>query len=476
MATSSKVLKDALRKIKPTKEQRKKLESLSRKVLLLTSKLARRHKSKVILVGSLTRDTWLPDKMEFDIFVLFPEKMKEKKMESAGLQLGKSVIQKLKGEWKIEYAEHPYVSGLVDGVDIDIVPAFAVASAEKIKSAVDRTPFHVKYIEKNLPFSLSDEVRLLKKFLKSRQIYGADAKTEGFAGYVCELLIVNYRSFVNVLRAAGKWRPGEIIDLQKFYKKDEYANVRKKFKGQPLILIDPTDRNRNTGAALAARNFFRFKKAADEFLSKPSAENYFGRQYSPLTEKELIELQMQRRTELIVVKFLPPKTVPDVLWPQLKKFGERLQTILEETKYDFRVYGKDVFTDEKFLSAVILEMEVSKLPSVQKRIGPSIFDFADSENFLGKYKDQSIAGPYLEDGFWIAEIKRPFASAREKLIDSLKAQADTLKAKGVPNLIADRIANGFEVFSETDRILEEIKRNPEFGTFLRKYFEKEKLA
>lgn len=472
MPTAQKVLRDVLRQIKPTKNQRRKLESLARKTLSLASKVAKRHKAKAILVGSLTRDTWLPDKMEFDVFILFPEKMKNKKMEQTGLQLGKSVIQKLKGEWKIEYAEHPYVSGLVGGIDIDIVPAFAVASAEKIKSAVDRTPFHVKYIEKNLPFSLSDEVRLIKKFLKAHQIYGADNKTEGFSGFLCELLIINYRSFVNVLKASEKWRPGEIIDLQKFYKKDDYQNLRKKFKDQALILIDPTDRNRNVGAALASRNFFKFKKYAKEFLSKTSVENYFGKIWNPITEKELIEIQMQRRTELVVVKFLPPKAVPDVVWPQLKKFGERLHTILEETKYDFRVYGSDVFTDEKFIATVVLEMEVSKLPAVQKRIGPSVFDFKDAENFLSKYKEQALSGPYVEDNSWVVEIKRPFTTAREKLIDSLKVPVEELKAKGVPNLIADRIANGFEVFSETDRILEEIKRNPEFGIFLRKYFER----
>lgn len=476
MPSASKVLKEVLKQARPTKEQRRKLESLAKKALSLSSKLARKYKAKAMLVGSLTRDTWLPDKMEFDIFVLFPEKLTEKNLEKAGLQLGKSVIEKLKGEWVIAYAEHPYVSGMVNGVDIDIVPAYAVASAEKIKSAVDRTPFHVKFIEKNLPFSLSNEVRLLKKFLKSHNIYGGDAKTEGFPGYLCELLVVAYKSFTNVLKAAEKWNVGEIIDLKKAYKKEDYQNLRKKFGRQALILIDPTDKNRNVAAALAPRNFFKFKKISRDFVSKPTVENFLGKKYDPITEKELIELQMKRRTELIVVKFLPPKTVPDVLWPQLKKFGERLQTILEEAKYEFKVYGNGVFTDEKFIAAAVLEMEVSKLPAVQKRVGPSIFDFKDSDNFISKYKDQALTGPYIEGSSWVVEIKRQFTCARDKLVDSLSVPVDVLKAKGVPNLIAERIAHGFEIFSETDRILEETKRNPEFGIFLRKFFEKEKLV
>lgn len=476
MPSPQKVLKDILRHIRPNKDQRRLISRLSRKTLLLTQRAAKKYKAKAMLAGSVTRDTWMPDKLEFDVFVIFPEKMKEKRMEETGLQIGKSVINKLKGKWEIAYAEHPYVSGIVDGVDIDIVPAFAVESAEKIKSAVDRTPFHVKYIEKNLPFKLSDEVRLLKQFLKAHGLYGADAKTEGFSGYVCELLIIQHRSFLNVLKSAGKWRAGETIDIGKHYDKKHIAEVWKNFRNQALILIDPTDKNRNAAAALSAANFFRFKKHAQEFLKNPSREFFFPPKKQPLTEKELVELLTHRRTELIIVKFIPPKTVPDVLWPQLRKFSERLKNILEETKYEFRVFGTDVFTDETFIATVLLEMEVSHLPTVQKRTGPSVFDEKDSKNFLEKYKENNVAGPYVEGSQWVVETKRQFLTAREKIQDSLSKELEVLKAKGIPNLIAERIAKGFEVIVETDKISEESSRNPDFGIFLRKYFEKEKLV
>ncbi len=476
MSTVAQAQKAVLSQIRPNKDQKRKIASLSRKALSLATKFARKYKGKAMLAGSVTRGTWLPDKMEFDVFVLFPEKMSEKQMERAGLEIGRKVIEALRGKHELSYAQHPYVSGVVDGVDIDVVPAFAVKSAEEIKSAVDRTPFHVKFVEKHLKPKLAEDVRLLKQMLKSAGAYGADTRTEGFSGYVCELLTIHYRGFASVMKAARKWEPGEVIDMQGFYKKKaDLEKLSGTFRDQALILIDPTDRNRNTAAALSARNFLKLRKLATEFLSKPSTELFFGKKLEPITEQELNELQLKRHTELIVLKFLPPKGVDDVVWPQLRKFAERLQGILEEAKYEFKVMGKDVFTDGSYLAAVLLEMEVSRLPAVQKRVGPSIFDKDDAKRFLEKYSDV-LAGPYVEGTNWVVETNRQFMTAREKIHDSLSKPLEELQAKGVPKLVAERVAKGFDVFSETDRIVEESRRNPDFGAFIRKYFEKEKLV
>jgi tRNA nucleotidyltransferase (CCA-adding enzyme) len=141
-----KVLKQILTNITPSSNEKKKLVDLSKKVLDAAELEAKKFKAKVMLAGSLTRDTWLPGKTEFDVFILFPAEMNEKHLEEYGLKIGKSIISKLNGTFRIEYAQHPYVCGCVQGVDVDIVPCFDVESPEKMKSAVDRTPFHVHYI------------------------------------------------------------------------------------------------------------------------------------------------------------------------------------------------------------------------------------------------------------------------------------------------------------------------------------------
>jgi len=476
----AKVLKEVLKDIKPSAEEKKRINSVAKKVLALAKREARKYKAKPLIAGSITRDTWLPGKMEFDLFIMFPEKLAGKRFEEAGLKVGKAIFEKMKGAWKIEYAQHPYVSGSVDRIEVDIVPSYDVKSPEQLKSAVDRTPFHVKYLQKHLPLKLSDEVRLLKQFLTANGIYGADTKTEGFSGYVCELLIIKYKKFVSVLQNFVKMKPGDVIDIENYYKneKREHARLRRHFKNQALILIDPTDKTRNAGAAVSPANFFRFKKIAGEFLKNPAYEFFVPRIYSPITENELILKQMQRRTELIIVRFAPPQVVPDILWPQLRRFSERLQSILEETRYEFKVLRRGEYTNEKDLAVVLLEMEVGKLPSVQKRIGPEVFDLDDSERFLKKYAAHPLllAGPFVENDSWVVETQRKFMTAREKLTDSLKEDAKILKAKGIPNYIADEIAKGFEITSESSRIMELVKEEKGFGIFLRKYFTPESLA
>ena len=476
MVDYSKILKNVLKKIKPSPEERKKLNSVIRKCLKVAKKEAKKFKAKPMIAGSVTRDTWLPGKKEFDVFILFPPTMNIKQLEKKGLEVGKRIMKELKGSFRIEYAQHPYVSGNVEGIEIDIVPCFNVNSTENLKSDVDRTPFHVKYLQKNLPLKLSDQVRLLKQFLTANKLYGADAKTEGFSGYVCELLTIKYKNFLNVLKQALNWKPGEIIDLEKFYKKEDFFKLRKMFFKQVLILIDPTDKNRNTAAALSAENFFKFKKLAEEFLKNPREEMFFLREAKPITEKELIEKILERKTELILIKFSPPDVVPDVLWPQLRRFAERLESILEETKYEFKVLRRACYTNEKDLAIVLLEMEVSSLPAVQKKVGPEVFDLEDSKRFLEKYKGLAINGPFIEGKNWVVEIDRKFKTAREKLFDSLSVDVSILKAKGIPNNIAEQIAKGFEMISDVNRIMELVAKDRDFGVFLRDYFEKGSLV
>ncbi|MBL7169672.1 MAG: CCA tRNA nucleotidyltransferase [Candidatus Aenigmarchaeota archaeon] len=466
------ILKEVLKKIKPTLEQRKKLNSLSTTLLEAVNRESARFRGKAIVAGSLTRNTWLPTKNEFDIFIIFPKQMSEEDLEKYGLEIGKKVIEELGGSWRIEYAQHPYVRGEVEDVVVDIVPCYEVESGEKIQSAVDRTPFHVKYLEKKLPRALSDDVRLLKAFLKANGIYGADTKTEGFSGYICELLVINYGRFVDVLRIVNEWKPKEIIDIEKYWDEKDYKRLRKKYKDEILIIIDPVDKNRNTAAAISAENFYKFKKITKEFLREPRAEMFLPKEVEPLTQKEL-ELQIEKRgTELLLVKFGKPDVVPDILWPQLRRATKRLEGIFRE--YEFKVHRSDCWSNEKDACAILLEMEISKLPLINEKIGPYVWKEENSKDFIKKYEGIAITGPYIRENTWRVEIKREWKSALGKLKDSLSDKEKILKEKGIPNYIASEIVEGFEILRNEK--ISNVLKNREFGMFLRKYFEKEKLG
>lgn len=468
------VIQRVLQKIVPSEKEKREVYEFANKVLEIVKNISKEFNAKPMLVGSITRDTWLPGKKEIDIFILFPKGVERKELEEKGLEIGKRTAQNLNAKFVIEYAEHPYVRIFLNEFSADIVPCYEIQKGEKIISAVDRSPLHVKYLEKKLKKEQSNEVRLLKQFLKANNLYGADSKVEGFSGYLSELLIIAYGSFINLLKNAVEWQPGTIIDLENYYEKSEYKELVKKFKNQPLIVIDPVDKNRNVAAALSCYNFYKFKKLAKEFLEDPCETFFFGFEKEPIKESELIKLLLKRRTELFVIRFSCPKVVPDILYPQLRALARRVEKILEQ--YNFKVLNKGVYSDEKEFAYLVLEMEVSKLPKIEKKIGPPIFVLKNSRDFLSKYKDIALNGPWIEECRWVVEISRKFTTAKEKLIDIFDESEEELKAKGIPNYLAKEISKSFEIIDETSKIMEIVEKDENFGIFLKQFFEKERLV
>ena len=123
--------------------------------------------AKVLFAGSIGKGTFLRDP-DIDMFVMFPEDMPSRTMERLGIEVGMAILNGQKS-----YTEHPYISGKFKGMDVDMVPCFAVSSAEKIKSSVDRTPYHARYVLENADSKMRDEMRLMKKFMKGRDLLKA---------------------------------------------------------------------------------------------------------------------------------------------------------------------------------------------------------------------------------------------------------------------------------------------------------------
>ncbi|MCX8178437.1 MAG: CCA tRNA nucleotidyltransferase [Candidatus Aenigmarchaeota archaeon] len=465
-----KFVENIIKKITPKPQEEKKIKEISNKVLEVTRKISSSYDAEVILAGSLTRDTWLPNKNEIDVFILFPKTLSNKQLEETGLSVGKKVIETLKGKWTIEYAQHPYIRGKIEGISIDLVPCYKLEKGEKIISAVDRTQFHVKYLEEKLPKQLSNEVRLLKQFLKANGLYGADAKTNGFSGYLCELLIIKYSSFLNLLKAVKDWKVKEIIDIENQWKKSEHNQLKNKFKNEILIVIDPVDKHRNVASAISPENFYRFKKISQEFLLKPS-EDFFFKKTKTIKSNEFEKFVKSRGTEFIAIVFEPPKTVPDILWPQLRKATKRLESIMKE--YEFAVLRSDCWTDEKKTAIIVLEMQVSRLPTIDKIVGPWVFDERNAERFAEKHKNDAVNGPFIEDDYWVVEVNRSWTSAKVKLVDTLSDDEKILKAKGIPNFIATQLSKSFKIIDQNE--LKKFLKNKEFAEFMKSYFEKGNL-
>jgi len=401
-----KTLQKILEKIIPTKQEQEKERAIADKIL---NKLKKKG-VKPLLVGSLAKDTDIRGTKDLDIFILFPTSVSREELKKRGLEIGKELFDEMNLKYEIDYAEHPYVIGRYNReYTIEIVPCY---DTPKKKSAVDRTPYHTKYIRGKLRINpeLKNEIRLLKQFMKGAGIYGAEAKVLGFSGYLSELLVINYASFENVIRETAKWKFGECIDPENLW--DDKKLLKYFFPESYLVVVDPTDKNRNVAAAVSRDALSKFILACRKFLESPSEEFFFPEEKKINKIKiksQIIEKLHKRGTKVISILFSHEKINPNTLYSQLRKTDDSIKRQIEH--YNFKILKSGFWTDELNKSIILYEFELWKLPDFERRTGPRVdIDIKNQENFSNKYKKQK---PYLENGYWVVDTKRKFTDALE---------------------------------------------------------------
>ncbi len=404
-----------------------------------------------VIVGSLGKMTWLSGDHDIDLFIMFPQSTSREDLEINGLAIGKRIIKEMKGKFRIKYAEHPYVNGTVKEFIVDIVPCYKITPGQKPISAVDRSPLHLEYVISKSP--KHDDVRLLKQFCKGIGVYGSDAKHLGFSGYICEILIIKYGSFEAVLKEAAKWTAPHIVSMS--------TEMPRKFQ-DALVVIDPTDVERNAAANVSSNNFIKFVNEAKRFLIKPDEKYFFPKPKKILSSKEMASLKA-RGTQFIVLSVPKPDVIDDVLYPQTRKVLKRLETILKHNEFILLHSYEWISSDIKF----IFEFEVWQLPKIKKMVGPLIFSKVHSREFLTKYKNVEF-GPYIKDNTWLVERNRTYRTAKEFFNALTKKSFVELEKSGIQKMIARSIKKG-----KIDDPLVLAKKNKELSAFLREvYFEK----
>ncbi|MFA4907945.1 MAG: CCA tRNA nucleotidyltransferase [archaeon] len=368
-----KVLSAITPKESEIREERLVAEKAMKRILSVKGKHVR-----AVLAGSLARNTHLRGDKDIDLFVMFPKELPRKEFEKEGLRVAKKAFAKTK--WQVDYGEHPYLKTVFLGHELEVVPSYDVRSASEKQSAVDRSPFHNAYLLSRMGKGQEGEIRLLKKFMKGIGCYGAELKTRGFSGYLCELLVLANGTFAKTLEAARKWKSGTIIDIEKQWKSKK--ELAKKFPRDSLIVIDPTDRNRNVAAAVDGEKFSQFRKSAKEFLSHPSTEFFFPKEIKQLSKKELWKRLEKRK--LLVIAFPHLKAHEDVIYGQLRKGANRLKRHLEMHEFKVKKYG--VFSDEKTRNAIVFELEKLELPEKILRRGPPESMKGHAKAFIEKHK------------------------------------------------------------------------------------------
>ena len=415
---------------------------------------ARSVTADVVQVGSTARGTWLAGDRDIDLFVRFPPTLDREELERYGLEIGREVLP----EGHEEFAEHPYVKGEFDGFDVDLVPCYDVPAATDIRSAVDRTPFHNAYLVEHLDDDLAADVRVFKRFLKGIGAYGSDLRTKGFSGYLAELLVLEYGGFESLVEAAADWHPP--------VEHDPESHGRRSFS-DPLVVIDPTDPERNVAAVLSAENVARLQHYAREVLADPREELFFPPERPPMTTEE-VEAQLDRRgTTPIAVVFDAPAVVEDQLYPQLEK--SLAGVVSELDRRGFEPLRATTFASEigdegeaPFDRAVLfVELGVDTLPAIQRHDGPPVHVRQHATGFYEKYADADVYGPFLDDGRYVVEREREFTTPRAFL------ESDALFDVALGAQVEQQLEEEYTVLVDDDVVT----LAEEFGTNLRGYFD-----
>ena len=434
------ILKSILKQVKPTPADRKHLERVATELIERTNAACSKLdiEAKAMLVGSAARNTWLRSERDIDIFILLPEELSREELERQGLAVAREVAGR---RGKESFAEHPYVTMKFKGFDVDLVPCYNIAKPSEIRSAVDRSPHHQRYVKKRLTPGLADEILLLKRFMSGVGVYGAELRVQGFSGYLCELLIMHYGSFEKLVKATSQWRSGVVIDPERSYA-DE-AEPRALFEGQPLIVIDPVDASRNVGAAVSMQSFATFVRACQDFAKEPEKRFFFPNPVRRLSTKEIQTTLERRGTTLFCVTFSPPDVVPDVLYPQLRKAERALAARL--ARAGFEVVRSDVWSNSQAL--IMLELVVAELPRVRTRFGPPIS--IEVGYFIQTHlkSRRKFAGPFIDTtGRLVFEIEREQARARKVLEQALGERTTLGKHVG------EAIGRGYQIYRGKDMV------------------------
>jgi len=353
-----------------------KLKKEARNLVELLKKGVKRNKIKaeIFVGGSFAKGTLAEsEEYDVDIFVRF-----DKKYEELSKNLGK-ILKSVEG-FKIEklHGSRDYYRVYKERkLTFEIIPVIKVKKVREAENVTDLSYFHVKYLKKNLNEKLRKEILLAKKFFKGIGVYGAESYIGGFSGYGAECLIINYRTFSKMLRELVKVKERVVLDPAKQYKRkgDIMIELNESKVHSPIVLVDPTWKERNVLAALTRETFEKFQTEARKYLKNPSRK-FFD------VEKFDVERFRKKKGEYVKVVLESDRQEGDIAGTKMKKFSKflvkNLGRYFEVSGYEFVYEGEknaDVYLIGKAKKEVVgcgppvkMKKEVKKFKKKNKKV------------------------------------------------------------------------------------------------------------
>jgi len=332
------IFKEVLIRVNPSKDE---LQLIQRSLKDFLKKIENKIKTnkvnaEVFVGGSFAKKTLIKkDCYDIDIFLRFNAKYKDEEISSMANNILKGIgdIDVLHGSrdyFKIKAGSSLY---------FEIVPVRKIKKPEEAVNVTDLSYAHVRYINnKAKSKNILDEIRIAKAFCHANNCYGAESYVGGFSGYALELLIYYYNGFINFLKAIAdvNLKNKLIIDIEKHYKNKHQimVDINSSKLQSPIILIDPTYKQRNALAALSEETFEKFKKDAANFLKNPSKKAF---EQKKMNLEKIKKDAKKKKYEFILIEVKTNRQPGDIAGSKLLKFYRHL---IEELNMFFEVKNK----------------------------------------------------------------------------------------------------------------------------------------
>jgi len=448
------IFKNILKDITPTQEELALITDIVEKLRKLLDEKAQQlniNYTKIEPQGSTgIKQTQLKNDFDIDLFVGLNYELYKPKYEGLSKNKLKKESKKdflyLCNNWikksltlkefkhpQLLYAEHPYVTVdyLVKNytVKIDIVLFFDL-ELDYIKNngpitAVDRSPWHGRFIKDNLSQEQKNDVRLLKQFFKANHCYGDKSAVGkvGFIGYSAELLIHRYGNMQNLFSNFTTLKDNPID----FY--DRHVNELQKiqhFQNDYIIITDPVDKNRNVASAISEKAYKYCNKKIKDFLDNPS-KHFFLIEKIPEINISTVNSALVEKIFVIELKNDNPEIHYTINRDKLYSIGDNIKANGEKEFSHAERFGKiefEVYFEQNLRQYnIAIFCEKIEIGKSYVRRGPPIKDKVHSEKFRKKNPQF-----FEKDGFlWVKTIRRynlfeDFLRdlIRDKLPDNLK--------------------------------------------------------
>jgi len=402
------IFDSVLKDIKPTKSD---IKTMTMHVNYITEKLAKitGKEVEIRVAGSIAKGTYLKGDADVDIFMLFKKGTDKQTLEKRAIEYGKKLVSAKSDYYVIKYAEHPYVRVYLHsiGVNVDLVPATKIADPEELATTVDRTPFHTEFILSNMTERQKDETRVLKALLKAHNIYGAEVKTSGFSGYLCELLIHHFGSLHSLLNYMS--RAQDVIVLFPKDRAEGDIGYTKRFHTN-FVVIDPVDKNRNVAAGVSPESLSRFILISKKFMEKPSIDLFYRRGYG---EKDTLSSFIKGSSLDVHAMVIKTKPVSeDIIWPQLRKAANMICNRASQLGFRVYLHAEIVNKDEGIMVFVTPKEEIGSriIKGPKANMGQASLKFMDAHK---------RAVGFLVEGDSINVIERSECKTFSELLSSV---------------------------------------------------------